>query len=104
MELLYDEGEQMVILKKYRPGTIDDSHIRAAKFTSVWDGGFCVTTECKVNLDTREIFDIQMSEDDTDYQTLDEEYVSFDGKRHPAIKKNDFNETYKSAGYFWYEG
>ena len=32
--------------------------IKEAEFVSVWDGGFAVATSCKVNMVTKEVFDI----------------------------------------------
>lgn len=33
--------------------------VREAEFTSVWDGGTVVTTGCKVNMATKEVFRVQ---------------------------------------------
>ena len=33
--------------------------VRAAKFVTVWDGCVTVTTDCKVDTGTNEVFDIQ---------------------------------------------
>lgn len=32
--------------------------IKEAEFVSVWDGGFAVATSCKVNMVTKEVFDL----------------------------------------------
>lgn len=40
--------------------------VRVARFCSVWDGGIVVETECKVNIKTREVFDIEQSGIDAD--------------------------------------
>lgn len=72
--------------------------VEAAEFVSVWDGGFAVTTDCKVNMVTKEVFDIEVSmapADDLD--VLDEQYVVIDGERHPVSDEETIN------GY-WYEG
>lgn len=37
-------------------------NIKDAMFTSVWDSGFEITAKCKVNTETKEIFDIEVSE------------------------------------------
>lgn len=75
-----------------------------AEFTSVWDGGFCVTTSCKVNLATREIFDIETSEDAADsYDNLDKEYVTISGFKHPVVEANGYDDETEKMGYYWYK-
>ena len=51
--------------------------IKNGTFTSVWDGGYEVTTNCKVNMETKEVFDIESV--DVDVDILEEEYVTIDG-------------------------
>ena len=59
--------------------------IENATFTSIWDGGFAITTGCKVNMETKEVFDIQINHDTADMvSSLDEEYVIIGGNRHSA--------------------
>ena len=71
--------------------------IKTATFTSVWDGGYEVTTNCKVNEETKEVFDIETSEGTEDFvNVLDEEYVTVDGKKYSV--SNDKEET-----EYWYE-
>lgn len=70
-----------------------------AEFTSVWDGGTAITTDCKVNLLSREIYDIRVSDDTADLvNELDEEYIVIDGERFPACQKGDAEH-----GNFWYD-
>ena len=80
--------------------------IKNAEFTSVWDGCTAITTSCKVNTKTRQIFDIENEEDDNilnNIETLDEEYVTIDGTKYPAVNTfNDPDEIAHSAGYYWY--
>ena len=60
--------------------------VTEAWFTSVWDGGFSVTTGCKVNLATNEVFDIEVSEETADMvNTLDEEYITINGENYPVV-------------------
>lgn len=68
-----------------------------AKFVSVWDGGFCVETDCKVNMKTGEIYDIEVSEGTADYvNELDEEFIRFpDGTEHTVSRGQE-------DGGFWY--
>lgn len=57
--------------------------IKDATFTSVWDGGVKISTNCKVNIDTKEVFDIEIS-DVCGVEDLDIEYVTIDGVDHPV--------------------
>ena len=76
--------------------------IKNAKFTSVWDGGYEVTTDCKVNMETREVFDIEVNNDDNieGLNSLDYEYITIDGEEFDVLNKDldDVGET-----DFWYE-
>lgn len=85
-------------------GCNSDSEIVDAEFTSVWDGGFNVTTPCKVNLSTKEIFDIAVSIETADtVNELDEEYVTINGTKYSAIEKGYYDEEAEADGYYWYE-
>ena len=81
-------------------------NIRDARFTSVWDGGFEITTTCKVNMESKEIFDIKMSESNTDaVEQLDEEYVTIDGINYRAVTAEYANlyPEEMDEETFWYE-
>lgn len=68
-----------------------------ATFTSVWDGGFEVTTNCKVNMETKKVFNIEMSEGTADLvNQLDYEYVTIDEKEYSV--SNDKEDT-----EYWYD-
>lgn len=72
--------------------------VKQADFTSIWDGGVAVTTNCKVNMDTKEVFGIEVSEGMADMvDALDKEYITIDGDEFPVSNE----ET--SDGY-WYKG
>lgn len=72
--------------------------IKGAEFTSVWDGGTVVTTGCKVNMVTKEVFDIIVSEGVADMvDVLDEEYITIDGEEFP-VSDEDTGDGY------WYKG
>lgn len=62
---------------------IKNSQFIPAKFTSVWDGGIHVTTDCMVDPATKRIVDIELA-DVTGIETLDYEYVTVNGIKHPA--------------------
>lgn len=72
--------------------------IKNATFTSVWDGGYKVTTDCKVDMETREVFDIEMSEVDDSLETLDFEYITIDGEDFDVFSINEVKDT-----NFWYK-
>lgn len=77
--------------------------IKNAKFTSVWDGGYEVTTNCKVDMETREVFDIEVNDNADDIEglnNLDYEYITIDGEEFDVINK-DLNDV--GVTDFWYE-
>lgn len=68
--------------------------VKQADFTSIWDGGVAVTTNCKVNMDTKEVFDIRVSEDVADIvDVLDKEYITIDGEELP-VSNEDTGDGY----------
>jgi hypothetical protein len=69
--------------------------IKNATFTSVWDGGYEVTTNCKVNTETKEVFDVEIAEVDDSLDILEAEFVTIDGVDYPV--SNDCTTDY------WYE-
>lgn len=81
-------------------------NIKEARFTSVWDGGFEITTTCKVNMESKEIFDIEISESNTDaVEHLDKEYVTIDGVYYRAVTAEYANlyPEEMNEETFWYE-
>lgn len=71
--------------------------IKNATFTSVWDGGYEITTDCKVNTETKEVFDIEISVGTENLvNELDYEYVTLDGEDY--FVSNDSENT-----QYWYE-
>lgn len=57
--------------------------IKNATFVSVWDYGFEVETDCKVNTDTNEVFDIETADvDELDLEILDRQYIVIDGNEY----------------------
>lgn len=62
--------------------------IKKAEFTSVWDIGAEITTKCKVNTKTKEVFDIETSDDEVDGM-LEKEYVTIDGVDYKVYNKNE---------------
>lgn len=71
--------------------------IKDATFTSVWDGDFVITTPCKVNMETKEVFDIHVSEGTEELvNNLDEEFVTIDGVEYEVSSDPEYTE-------FWYD-
>lgn len=69
-----------------------------ATFTSVWDGEFHITTNCKVDLETKEVMDIEMSEISS-VEILDREYITLPNGRECNVFLCDERE---SEDEFWY--
>jgi hypothetical protein len=73
--------------------------IKNATFTSVWDGGIAIITDCKVKTETGEIFDIQISEDMADLvNCLEAEYVTIDDKRYDVHSEEERTDEF----CYWY--
>lgn len=64
-----------------------------ASFVSVWDDGSVIVTDCKVNMDTNHVFDIQTIDVGEVKLSCEDEYVLIDGVRH-NVMTNDDNEHY----------
>ena len=75
--------------------------IKNATFTSVWDGGYEVTTDCKVDMETREVFDIKVNDNVDEIENLnhlDCEYITIDGEKFDVFSVDEVED-----GNFWYE-
>lgn len=62
--------------------------IKDAKYTSVWDGDYEITTECKVDTESKEVFDIHLV-DVVGVEILEMEYVTIDGIDHDIYEEDD---------------
>ena len=75
--------------------------IENATFVSIWDGGYSVETKCSVNLETKEVFDIEMLSGDEleemDLETLDEQYIIINDNKYLVYEKDE-----AEVGDFWY--
>lgn len=78
--------------------------IKNATFTSVWDSGTEITTNCKVNMETREVFDIEVnnSSEIEGLNVLDYEYITVDGIDYPVCNAADDKDGLEETS-FWYE-
>lgn len=67
--------------------------IKNATFVSEWDGGYATfKTDCKVNTDTSEVFDIeQVDVSGIDLNSLDYEGVIMDGTEYDVYFDDDDN-------------
>ena len=63
--------------------------VKDAKFESWWDGDTCVSTSCKVNVETKEVFDIEMATDVEALNVLDAEFVVIDDVQYPVFQKDE---------------
>lgn len=76
----------------------DVEFIVPAKFVSVWDGGTLIEAGCKVNLKTKEVFDIEVVEDVADMlDTLDEEYIVLPGVKETVVQADE-----REDDEYWY--
>ena len=71
--------------------------IKEAVFESYWDGGVCVSTSCKVNMETKEVFDIEIADNVEGLDCLDAEMVVIDNVQHPVFRVDD-----AVPNEFWY--
>lgn len=71
-----------------------------ATFISIWDGGTEFASPCKVNTETKEIFDIEKVDTVCNVNVLDGEYVKIGEDLYGACSKEDADTT---PGYwYWY--
>lgn len=78
--------------------------IKEATFTSVWDEFSRqrqdVTARCKVNMDTKEVFDIEtVNVDSLCLDILSREYITIDGVEHPVSSMDEKDRETE----FWYK-
>ena len=81
--------------------SMPDPEAIEAEFVSVWDGYTKITTSCKVNMKTHEIYDIQKS-DVEGLNNLDTEYVVIDGQEYEVVHEEDFDKNDENPSTFWY--
>ena len=68
--------------------------IKNAIFTSVWDGGYEIKTQCKVDMDTNQVFNIESVDVGNIYEECKEEYITIDEENYPV---------FRIGSNFWYE-
>lgn len=78
--------------------------IKDATFVSVWADGFEVETDCKVNTDTNEVFDIEMVDvNGLDLEILDMEYIIIDGNNYNVYDVTDDFIQHDDCNEYWYK-
>lgn len=85
----------------FTPQTLDElikskPVIKDAEFISVWDGGNEITTPCKVNTVSKEIFDLKSVDAAADI--LEREYIRLDGSEYKAVSQDERDDP----NQFWY--
>lgn len=65
-----------------------------ATYTSVWDGGYQVASGCKVDMDTKKVFDIEPA-NVQGFEILEDEFVTIDGEDHPVSDEEGFTEFWR---------
>lgn len=73
--------------------------ITKAMFTSVWDDCIEINSYCKVNTETKEVFDIEgVDAEEYDVNSCTEEYITFpDGYEYSVYHRDDADD-----GDYWY--
>lgn len=73
-----------------------------AEFVSIWDGGYECRTRCKVNLQTFEVYDVEVSKSsEKSFNELEEEYIEIEGLMFKVVPKDEA-ESIGNDIVFWY--
>ena len=78
-------------------------NIIKGKFISVWDDGVEIKTNCKINLETKEVFNIQLAEVGEEFEILNEQFVQY--TINNIVHKEEvcqIDEAEESYAGFWY--
>lgn len=71
--------------------------IKSATFTSVWDDGIEITSQCMVNTESKEVFDIKIVDTET-VEILKKEYITMDNQSYPVVSKDERS----TESDYWY--
>ena len=74
--------------------------IKLAKFVSIWDNDYEIITNCKVDLSTKEVFNIEISKDVENLEHLEKEFVIIDDEKHEVFNKDLYDVD--TSINFWY--
>ena len=69
-------------------------------YVSVWSTGEIIETRCSVKPDTKEIFNIEMSNYTPQDGFCEREYIEIDGVEYDVVQKDDRPDNYD--GYWRY--
>lgn len=94
------DGDSKVCTYVRRSKVKVEFNIVRATFGSVWDGGEVVETPCMVNLETKEVFNIEMNQDCNDLDVLEKEFVEINGVEYPVFQNSDITEE---DNEYWYD-
>lgn len=73
--------------------------IKSALFVSTWDGGVAIETPCKVDTETKEVFDIEIA-DISGLENLESEEIYIDGEYSYVYALSDLTEDGQE---YWYD-
>ena len=82
--------------------TIEQTKCVSATYISIWDTGAKLGVPCKVNMETKAVFDIELDADELDeFEVFQGEKVLFaDGREYPVYPKAEFDSD--KEGY-WHQ-
>lgn len=72
-----------------------------AMFSSIWDGGTQILTTCRVNLDTKEVFDIKRVED-CDVDVLDSQHINLFGESYEVTPESELEDEACKNEQYWF--
>lgn len=81
------------------------TNIQNATFTSVWDDFTEIDSACKVNMNTREVFDIEkVNVDDYDIDVCTEQFITMpDGNEFSVYCTDSFDIDELADDEYWYD-
>ena len=80
----------------------DDANVVEARFVSEWEDGSVVETPCMLNLNTREVFDIETADVDPDSNLAGEYVILPDGSKEPVTCLFELTDLPVDNIYYYY--
>lgn len=78
--------------------------IKNATFVSIWDDGYEVKSDCRIDTDTNKVLDIEMVYvDKLDLEILDREYIIIDGNECNVYPITDCIPDELADDEYWYD-
>lgn len=81
---------------------MENLFVKNAMFTSDWESLGEITTNCKVNMKTREVFDIEPAGIDVD-DILIREFITIDGEEYLCGSATSETEGWNEETDYWYK-